>query len=209
MKKLLATAIVIGFVVAASLARSQASQPAAATAESTPSAIPPDQQPRNEQLAKLFEVMRIREQTASVMQTFQGMIQQQVRQQEKEMTANLPESATITPEQQAALDRVIDRYLEKATNLYTVDEMLDDMAGIYQRHFTREDVDAYIAFYSTPAGQHLLQLTPVIVQEYKPVVMQRVQERSKDLIAEMSIELAEVLISSAPAAATPSTPAPK
>jgi hypothetical protein len=30
--------------------------------------------------------------------------------------------------------------------------MLDDMAAIYQRHFTREDVDAYIVFYSTPSG---------------------------------------------------------
>jgi hypothetical protein len=90
-----------------------------------------------------------------------------------------------------------------------VDEMLDDMAGIYQRHFTREDVNAYIAFYSTPAGQHLLQLTPVIVQEYMPVVMQRVQERSKTLTAEISKEIADVLRSSAPDATAPPAPAPK
>jgi hypothetical protein len=143
------------------------------------------------------------------MQTLTGMIQQQLQQQEKEMTANQPESANLTPEQQAALDKVTDRYLEKAMSIYTVDEMLDDMAGIYQRHFTREDVNAYIAFYSTPAGQHLLQLTPVIVQEYMPVVMQRVQERSKTLTAEISKEIADVLRSSAPDATAPPAPAPK
>jgi hypothetical protein len=125
------------------------------------------------------------------------------------MTANQPESANLTPEKQAALDKVMNRFLEKAISIYTVDEMLDDMAGIYQRHFTREDVNAYIAFYSTPAGQHLLQLTPVIVQEYMPVVMQRVQERSKTLTAEISKEIADVLRSSAPDATAPPAPAPK
>jgi hypothetical protein len=213
MKRFFATALVIGLVVSAALVRSQEGPPPAATStaspDSTPLVTPPDQQPTKEQLAKLFELMKIREQTASIMQTLTGMIQQQLQQQEKEMTANQPESANLTPEQQAALDKVTDRYLEKAMSIYTVDEMLDDMAGIYQRHFTREDVNAYIAFYSTPAGQHLLQLTPVIVQEYMPVVMQRVQERSKELTAEMSKEIADVLKSTAPAATAPPAPAPK
>jgi hypothetical protein len=143
------------------------------------------------------------------MQVFPVMIQQQVRQQEKEIAESQPESARMTPEQQAALDKVTDRYLEKAMNLYPVDEMLDDMAAIYQRHFTREDVDVYIAFYSTPAGKHLLQMTPVIMQEYMPVVMQRVQERSKALTAGMSKDITDVLKSSAPAATPPPAPAPK
>jgi len=212
MKKFLATALIIGFVVSAAFVRSQAGPPPAATTaspESTPSAIPPDQQPAKPQLAKLFEVMRIREQFTSGMQMVPAMIQQQVRQQEKEITANLPESARMTPEQQAALDKLTDRYLEKAMNLYSVDEMLDDMAVIYQKHFTREDVDAYIAFYSTPAGKRLLQITPVIMQEYMPVVMQRVQERSKALTAEMSKEISDVLKSSEPDATAPPAPAPK
>ena len=213
MKKFFATALVIGLVVSAAFVRPQASPPPTTTStaspDSTPPAIPPDQQPTKEQLAKLFELMKIREQTASMTQTLTGMIQQQLQQQEKEMTANQPESANLTPEKQAALDKVMNRFLEKAISIYTVDEMLDDMAGIYQRHFTREDVNAYIAFYSTPAGQHLLQLTPVIVQEYMPVVMQRVQERSKTLTAEISKEIADVLRSSAPDATAPPAPAPK
>jgi hypothetical protein len=103
----------------------------------------------------------------------------------------------------------MNRFLDKAMNLFTVDEMIDDMAAIYQRHFTRDDVNAYIAFYSTPAGQHLLQITPVIMQEYMPIVMQRLQERSKDLTAELSKEITDVLKSSAPGATAPPAPAPK
>jgi hypothetical protein len=212
MKKFFRTALVIGFVLSASFVRSQAGPPpatAAASPESAPPTVPPDQQPTKQQLAKLFEVMQIRRQVGAVMQVFPVMIQQQVRQQEKEIAESQPESARMTPEQQAALDKVTDRYLEKAMNLYPVDEMLDDMAAIYQRHFTREDVDVYIAFYSTPAGKHLLQMTPVIMQEYMPVVMQRVQERSKALTAGMSKDITDVLKSSAPAATPPPAPAPK
>ena len=143
MKKFFRTALVIGFVLSASFVRSQAGPPpatAAASPESAPPTVPPDQQPTKQQLAKLFEVMQIRRQVGAVMQVFPVMIQQQVRQQEKEIAESQPESARMTPEQQAALDKVTDRYLEKAMNLYPVDEMLDDMAAIYQRHFTREDV---------------------------------------------------------------------
>ena len=213
MKSFFRTALVVGLVVSAAFVRSQAGPPPdAATAtspESTPPAIPLEKQPTKEQLAKLFEVMHVREQVGAVMRVFPVMIEQQLRQQEKEITESQPGSATMTPEQQAALDKVTDRYIEKAVSLYPADEMLDDMAAIYKRHFTREDVDAYIAFYSTPAGQHLLQITPVVMKEYMPVVMQRVQERSKNLIAEMSKEIADVLKSSAPSTTTPPAPAPK
>jgi hypothetical protein len=213
MKKFFATALVIGFVVSASFLRSQAGPPPAATTmtspESTVPVIPPDQQATKEQVAKLFAAMHTREQINSMMKMFPAMIQQQVRQQEKEMTENQSAGTNLTPEQQAALDKVMNRFLDKAMNLFTVDEMIDDMAAIYQRHFTRDDVNAYIAFYSTPAGQHLLQITPVIMQEYMPIVMQRLQERSKDLTAELSKEITDVLKSSAPGATAPPAPAPK
>jgi hypothetical protein len=213
MKKSFSVALVVAFLLSASFVRSQAAPPAAPTSPapdaSTTSVVPPDQQPTKEQLAKLFEVMRIREQTESMMKMFPAMIQQQIKQQEQESTANLPAGAKPTPEQQAALDKLQSRYFEKAMSLYTVDEMLGDMAGIYQRHFTREDVDAYIAFYTTPAGQHLLQMTPIIMQEYMPLVMQRVQDRSKDLTADFTKELNGVLNSTPPAATAPSTPTPK
>lgn len=208
MKKFLTTAFVAAMVFSAAFVHAQA-MPTMAPAQAAAPAIPPDQQPTKAQLAKLFEVMQIRQQVGQLMQMFPVLIQQQLRQQQKEATANLPESQRLSPEKQEAIDKLTDQYLQKAMGLYTVDEMLDDMAGIYQRHFTREDVDAYIAFYSTPAGQHLLKITPVIMQEYMPVVMQRVQERSKNLTAEFSKQLADVLKTSPSPAPATTAPAPK
>ena len=190
------------------VAQQPASQavPAPVPAVAAP-AVPPDQQPTKEQLARLFELMHVREQTAIVRRTMTGLLQQQMHAQINgaEDRAN---GGKITQEQQAALDRVMDRFVEKAMTLYTIDEMLDDITGIYQRHFTREDVDAYIAFYSSPAGQHFLEIVPIITREYVPLVTQRTQERSLALIPEFTKEINDVMKSSAPAAAAPAKPAP-
>jgi hypothetical protein len=177
-------------------------QTTAAQQEAVPtsaSVLPSDQQPTKEQLAKLFEVMRLRQQMQSAMKMMPAMIQQQVAAQNKEMTHKLRGGGSLTPEQQAAVDKLQSQFMKKAFDIYTIDEMLDDMTGLYQRHLSRSDVDAFIAFYSSPAGQHLLDQQPAIMQEYMPIVMKRVQERSKILADEMAKEMEEIIKSAAPA----------
>jgi hypothetical protein len=81
--------------------------------------------------------------------------------------------------------------------------MLEDMSGLYQRHLSGSDVDAFIAFYASPAGQHLLDAQPAIMQEYMPLVMSRMQQRSKALNDELMKEIDEIVKSRAPAADKP------
>jgi hypothetical protein len=193
-----AVALGIGLVLAPwAKAQAPAAQPEAAPTSAA--AIPPDQQPTKEQLARLFEVMRLRKQMQDVMKMLPAMIQQQMQAQRKEMSSKMPGGKSMTPEQQAAADKMMGRYMEKALNILTVDEMLDDMTAIYQRHMSRSDVDAFIAFYGSPAGQHLLDEQPAIMREYMPVVMKRVQERSKTLTDEMTKDMEEFLKSPPPA----------
>src|SRR5580698_1514637 len=45
------------------------------------------------------------------------------------------------------------------------DEMMQAMVPAYQKHFTKGDMDALIAFYSAPTGQKILQEMPAIVGE--------------------------------------------
>ena len=165
-------------------------QPASpdAQAETQARVIAPDDQPSNEQLARLFEVMQLKQQLANMTKTLPAMIQQQVSQQLKSMTASMP-AGSITPEQQAAFDKIMKKYMDKAMSLYPADEMIADMSGIYQRHLSKEDVDAMIAFYVSPAGQHLLELSPVAMKEYLPLVMSKMQSRSKALTDEMTKDM--------------------
>lgn len=189
MTKLKSVSAIIALALAAVMPQSMNAQQAA----QTPSSIPADRQPTRQQLAKLFEVMRLRQQMESLMKTMPAMMQQQIQAQYKEMAAKMPGGNHLTPEQQAAFDKFLDKYMEKAMNLYPVSELIDDMSTIYQRHLSREDVDAFIAFYSSPAGQHLLDEQPAIMKEYMPLVMSRMQDRSKNLTDEMMHEMENMM----------------
>jgi hypothetical protein len=45
------------------------------------------------------------------------------------------------------------------------DEMLDAMVPIYQKHLSKSDLDAIVAFYSSPTGQKLLKEQPAMMAE--------------------------------------------
>ena len=160
-------------------------------AETQARVIAPDDQPSHEQLARLFEVMQLKQQLANMTKTLPAMMQQQISQQMKSMTTSMP-GGSMTPEQQAAFDKLMKKYMEKAMSLYPADEMIADMSSIYQRHLSKEDVDTMIAFYVSPAGQHLLELTPVAMKEYIPLVMGKMQERTKALTDEMKKDMGTI-----------------
>jgi len=168
-----------------------------------PAAIPADQQSTKEQLAKLFELMRVRDQVASLTKTMPALMQQQVTAQMKQMQQSNPEIASRSEEQQQAFTKVMNKYLERTLELYTPGEMISDLTGIYQKYLTRSDVDGIIAFYSSLAGQHLLNMQPSILQEYLPLAMQRMQDRTKVLTDEMQKEIMGMTRSQAPSTDKP------
>jgi uncharacterized protein len=168
-------------------------QPAGQAQAAPMSTIPIDQQATKEQLAKLFEVMRIRGQMQSMKQIVPAMIQQQIQTTMSQTEAALSAGKKLTPEQRAAMEKVMNKYVGKAMDLYPPDEMVADMTVLYQQHLSRDDVDGMIAFYNSPAGQHLLDAQPVIAREYMPLVMSRVTERSKVMMKEMMKEMAEIV----------------
>ncbi len=94
--------------------------------------------------------------------------------------------------------------MAQAMNAYSVDEMIADVIPVYQRHFTKDDVNSLIEFYSTPAGQHLLALTPVIMKEYLPVVMTHTQESTAKLTDALVNDMMAFINANAPAT-TPAT----
>jgi uncharacterized protein len=190
----LATLAAIVAIVPAALSQAPADQQATPDAQAEPQlrVIPPDDQPSKEQMARLFDAMRLRQQMANITKTLPAMIQQQVSQQIKSLTANTS-GTPLTAEQQAAVDQLMKKYMERALSLYPPDEMIADLSGIYQRHLSKEDVDGIIAFYSSPAGQHMVELAPVAMKEYMPLVMGRMQERSKALAEEMKKDMKETV----------------
>ena len=166
-------------------------------------AIAPENQASAEQLTKLFDVMRIKQQMASMRMMVPGMVQQQIQSAMKQTESELPAGSKLTQEQREKMQAIMSKYVGKAMDLYPTDEMLTDMTGIYQKHLSKDDVDGLIAFYSGPAGQHLLDAQPVIAQEYMPMVMGKVAQRSQAMTKEMMKEMAEIVPANKPAATKP------
>jgi hypothetical protein len=201
MKKATCFAALLGMGLAlAPCGFAQAPEAAPAEATAVP-AIPPDQQPTTEQLAKLFELMRFKQQMATMTKMMPTLMQQQFSAQIKQMQKDHPEKAPMTEEQQQASAKVMGKFMERAMSINTSDELIADMSALYQKHLSRSDVDGIIAFYSSPAGQHMLDRTPVIMSEFMPTVMKRVQERMKPIVEEMTKEMEAITKTSAPAPA--------
>jgi uncharacterized protein len=189
----IAAAIGMGLAMASWPARAQtpavrkADKPVAAvTAAQT--TIPSDQQPTKEQLTKLFQLMRVQDQLDSITKIMPQMMQQSMEEQLKQAQKAHPDVA-MTTEQQKAFSKIMDKYMGRVMNLITADEMIADISKIYQKHLSRSDVDGIIAFYGSPAGQHLLDKQAVILQEYMPVIMNRMQDRIQPLTEEMTKDI--------------------
>jgi uncharacterized protein len=127
--------------------------------------VAPDAASR-EDVKKLFDVMASREQMAQMMQ---GMYSQMRRLNRAELKDKNPD---VTEADLAAMDRRSEEFIKN----FPMDAMLNDMVPIYQRHFTKSEIEALTAFYSSPAGQKLLHETPAVTAETMQAVYPKIEE---------------------------------
>jgi uncharacterized protein len=73
------------------------------------------------------------------------------------------------------------------------DEIIQAMVPAYQKHFTKGDMDALIAFYSTSTGQKVLREMPAILAESMGVMMPMLQQRVEAMTERMQQQIAEMV----------------
>jgi len=110
----------------------------------------------------------------------------------------------ITPAQLARVRRIS----EESMKNFPVDGMLDDMIPVYQKYLTHTDVDAMIAFYSSPTGKKLMQDMPQMMQEAMQASNQRMQKQMAAAMQRIDAMMKEEeqKQQSSPAPASPSKP---
>lgn len=128
--------------------------------------IAPDA-PSKEDVRKLFDLMHSREQAHQMMQQLVTQMRTMNREQIKK---EHPE----TSEQELAR---LDRQSEDLVKHYPLDEMLDDMIPVYQRHFTKADIDGLTAFYASPTGQKFLHEMPAVMAETMQAIYPLIQRQ--------------------------------
>jgi hypothetical protein len=173
-------------------------------AQQTPAAPPPqaaaaEERPSREDILRLFKAVRLEAnleqvQTA-VMTSFEEVMRETVEEHAPSMTAEMRTRA----------DAYYARNRERSKKLYPIPEMMEDFVPLYQKHFSKADVEAVIAFYGSPVGQRLLDGQPELMREGMALVMPKLQQRLKQAEEEIKRDAHETF---APPAEKKSPPPP-
>lgn len=147
--------------------------------------VAPADAPSREEVMQLLQLLHIRDR---MMQMLAGMKEGMRTGAEAGFKQKVPDP---TPEQLKTLDAIVDSTFED----FPIDEMVDAMVPIYQRHLNKNDLDAVIAFYSSPPGQKILKEQPAMMAESMragqkimlaklPELTKRLNDRIEGLIQE-------------------------
>jgi uncharacterized protein len=120
-----------------------------------------------EDIEHLFEVMQIHQQMRQVMD---AMMKQQSAMMHETLKKRYPQTSA---EKIAQADRLIAETMKDMP----MDAMLDDMIPIYQRHFSKTDIDAMSTFYASPTGQKMMQEMPALTTESMQASYARMQKQ--------------------------------
>jgi uncharacterized protein len=108
-----------------------------------------------EEVVKFLELTQARDR---VVQMLEGMAKQARIGAEQGFRMKVPDA---TPEQIKRVDELSDTVFAE----FSPDELIDAIVPIYQKHLSKSDLEAIVAFYSSHAGQKVLKEMPGIMSE--------------------------------------------
>jgi hypothetical protein len=129
-----------------------------------------------EDIQRYLDAMHTREMMKGMMETLTKQMQKMTHEMVQKQ-ANLP--ADFEARENATIGDMFKNF--------PVDEMIDAMIPVYQKHLTKGDVDGLVAFYTSPTGQKMIKELPAmtaesmqassgIVQKMMAQAVQRVQD---------------------------------
>jgi hypothetical protein len=126
-----------------------------------------DKPATKEDVEKCFQVMHSREMMTKMIDAMTEPAHQMLHEQ------YLKDKDKLPPDFEERTQKTMDDYLKDLP----LDEMLQAMVPAYQKHLTKGDINALVAFYSSPTGQKLIREMPAITAEAMQAVMPLVQQR--------------------------------
>jgi hypothetical protein len=145
--------IVKRFLIAAILCAAFSFTGLAQTAADAPAA--------KEDVERLFQAMHSHDMMLKMVEAMSAPMHQAAHDQCERDKDKLP----------ADCEERINKLLDGMMKEIPFDQMMQAMVPAYQKHFTKGDMDALIAFYSTPTGQKVLQELPAVTAEGMQAMM--------------------------------------
>ena len=146
-----------------------------------------------EDVEKYLEVTHARTMMKQIMDVMTKQAHQMVHDQISKDFDKLP------PDFETRMNKMTDDTLKT----FPVDEMLDAMIPVYQKHWTKGDVDAMVAFYSTPTGQKILRELPTTMAEAMQAMQSIMQKRMNGMMERVQQQVAQMVKESKTKTGTP------
>jgi hypothetical protein len=135
-----------------------------------------------EDVERYFEATHSHEMMMKMVEAMSKPLHQMAHDQCAKIQSKLPADC------EAQINKSVDDMMKQIP----FDEMIQAMVPAYQKHFTKGDMDALIAFYSAPTGQKVLQELPAVMAEGMESMMpimrksiDKMTDRTQQEIAQM------------------------
>jgi hypothetical protein len=142
-------------------------------------AQPPNDPATKEDVQKLLELQNSRKTFDSVLDVYKQQIPVQIKSIIAERMPN------ATPEESARLNAFVSNALDKMLKNAPYDELMQAMIPICQRHYTHEEVQEVIRFYSSTVGKKMLAEQPAVMAEYTQAMQPIIQKWTKSQVADL------------------------
>jgi uncharacterized protein len=116
---------------------------------------PTDAPATKEDVEKFLQVMQSKDMIMKMMDAMSKPMHQMIREQYMKDKDKLPADF------EARMTKLIDDQMKA----FPWDEILQSMVPVYQKHLTKGDVAALVAFYSSPVGKKMLKEMPAMTAE--------------------------------------------
>jgi len=132
-------------------------------------------------IERYLDTMHARDMTKNMMATMDTQTQKMIH----DLVAK---QANLPPDFEARMDKTMNDYWKDLP----VDDIIDAMIPVYQKHLTKGDVDVLVAFYSGPTGQKVLKEMPAITSESMQAASGIVQKMVAKAMERVNDEIAQV-----------------
>jgi hypothetical protein len=142
-----------------------------------------DGPPSPDQVRKLLGLLQVRDELQITLDAMKQQVKAGAAQTFSDKVPN------PTPEQIKSVNVIVDDVFRDLS----LDDLIQDLVPVYQRHLTRSDVRALIAFYSSPPGQKILREQPAMIKESMQVAGAAQQRRMEVLLATLEVRMQQLI----------------
>lgn len=146
---------------------------------------PADAPATKEEIQKYLQVMHSRDMMTKMVDAMSKPMHEMMHEQYLKDKDRLPADFEVR----------INKMMDDMMKSFPWDEMLEAMVPVYQKHLTKGDVDALVAFYSTPTGQKLIKEMPEItgeaVQQMMPLMRKSIDAMTQRMQEEVAAMVRE------------------